>query len=75
MLAGPVEIVSPHKGGKGVTMKMYVAAGVPLLLAVLVGCADAAGDAKSGPQPGDGCGVFEPLNVTGPFAGQKRCLV
>ena len=56
-------------------MKLHLAAGVPLLLAVLVGCADAAGDAKSGPQPGDGCGIFEPLNVTGPFAGKKQCLV
>jgi hypothetical protein len=56
-------------------MKMHVAAGVPLLLAVLVGCADGAGEGKSGPQVGDHVGVFEPLNVTGPFAGDKRCLV
>jgi hypothetical protein len=57
-------------------MKMCVAAGVvPLLLAVAVGCSDAAGATKSGPQVGDGCGVFEPLNVTGPFSGEKRCLV
>ncbi len=56
-------------------MKLYVAAGVPLLLAVLVGCADAAGEAKSGPQPGDMCGVFEPRIVTGPLAGTKTCLV
>jgi hypothetical protein len=56
-------------------MKLHLAAGAPLLLAVLVGCTDAAGETKSGPQVGDNCGIFEPLNVTGPFAGKKQCLV
>jgi hypothetical protein len=75
LLAGPVEIVS-SQGRYDLTMKMHVAAGVPLLLAVLVGCTDAAGETKSGPQVGDHVGVFEPTNVTGPYpAGEKHCLV
>jgi len=56
-------------------MRMHLAAGVPLAFALLVGCADAAGDLESGPQTGDHVGIFEPLNVTGPLAGEKRCLV
>ena len=32
-------------------------------------------DIKSGPQPGDDMGVFNPLNVTGRFAGKSQCLV
>ena len=31
-------------------------------------------DIKSGPQPGQGMGVFQPLNVTGEDAGKKACL-
>jgi len=42
--------------------------------ALLTGCV-AAAELKSGPQPGDSVGAFHPLNVTGPFAGQKQCLV
>ena len=34
-----------------------------------------AADIKSGPQPGDSVGVFNPLNVTGKFAGKSQCLV
>ena len=35
-----------------------------------------AAELKSGPQPGDKLpGPFHPLNVTGPFAGKKQCLV
>ena len=56
-------------------MKLYVAAGVPLLLAVVVGCTDAAGETKSGPQPGEHVGVFEPRHCTGSGAGNKSCLV
>ncbi len=56
-------------------MRTHLIAGVPLALALLVGCADAAGDLKSGPQVGDGVGIFEPLNITGPGAGEKRCPV
>ena len=32
-------------------------------------------DLKSGPQPGQSVPVFNPLNVTGPDAGEKRCPV
>ncbi len=56
-------------------MRFHATAGGVLALALLIGCVDAAGDVKSGPQPGDHMGVFEPLNVTGPFAGNKQCLV
>ena len=35
-----------------------------------------AAELKSGPQAGTEIpGVFHPLNVTGPYAGQKQCLV
>ena len=43
-----------------------------LALASAVVAADAL---KSGPQPGDGLVPFQPLNVTGPFAGKDQCLV
>ena len=41
-------------------MKMYLAAGAPLLLAALLGCAEAAGETKSGPQVGDNCVPLSP---------------
>jgi hypothetical protein len=58
-------------------MKVQLIAGAAmlLLLGALVGWADAAGATKSGPQVGDLCVPFEPLNVTGAFAGTKTCLV
>jgi len=58
-------------------MRMHLATGVPLALALLVGCANAAGDLKSGPQVGDGVGIFEPLGVTGAGKrnGSKFCPV
>ncbi len=56
-------------------MKMSLIAGSSLAFALLVGCANAADDLKSGPQVGDRVDVFEPLHVTGPFAGQKLCPV
>jgi hypothetical protein len=56
-------------------MRMSITAGSVLALALLVGCASAADGLKSGPQVGDGVGVFEPLYLTGPSAGQKRCPV
>jgi hypothetical protein len=46
-----------------------------LALVLLFGSTFAADALKSGPQVGDGVGVFEPLNCTGAFAGDKRCLV
>jgi hypothetical protein len=46
-----------------------------MAIALLVGGVMAAEGLKSGPQVGKGCVPFEPLNVTGKFAGQKKCLV
>jgi hypothetical protein len=49
--------------------------GASAALALLAGSVLAA-DVKSGPQAGDRIpGAFNPLNVTGDDAGQKRCLV
>jgi hypothetical protein len=56
-------------------MRMTLSLGAPLALALLVGCVDAADSLKSGPQVGDGVGIFEPLSVTGPFEGKRQCLV
>ena len=47
---------------------------VPLVL--LLSSATAADGLKSGPQVGDAVpSPFNPLNVTGQFAGKKQCLV
>ncbi len=46
-----------------------------LVIAVLGGCVIAADAPKSGPQIGDGVTPFDPLSVTGKYAGQERCLV
>jgi hypothetical protein len=51
-----------------------------LVAACVVGAVAAgsllAAELKSGPQVGDSIpGPFHPLNVTGPFAGKKQCLV
>jgi hypothetical protein len=35
----------------------------------------AADELTSGPQPGKTVGSFSPLNVTGPDAGERECLV
>jgi hypothetical protein len=56
-------------------MKKYIAVGAPLAIVLLLGSVVVAGDLKSGPQVGAGVGAFEPDNVTGTFAGTKRCLV
>ncbi len=56
-------------------MKNRIAVGASLAVALLVGSVMAAEGLKSGPQPGDKCEVFPPLNVTGPLAGKKACLV
>ena len=34
-----------------------------------------AADIKSGPQPGKGLTPFNPLNVTGDYAGKSQCLI
>jgi hypothetical protein len=57
-------------------MKHLFAAGASMALALLVGSAWAAGDLESGPKVGEKVpGPFNPLNVTGSFAGKKQCLV
>ncbi len=56
-------------------MRKHFALGATLALALLVGCAEAGDSVKSGPEVGQGCVPFHPLNVTGQFAGQKQCLV
>jgi hypothetical protein len=58
-----------------VRMKSRVTVGAGLAAALLAGCAFAADGFKSGPQPGDHMGIFDPLNVNGPAAGQKACRV
>ena len=53
-----------------------VAAGTSLALALLLVSARADDGLKSGPQVGDAVpSPFNPLNVTGKFAGKKQCLV
>jgi hypothetical protein len=52
------------------------AAGATLAAALLAGGVIAAEALESGPQVGKTIpGAFNPLNVTGDDAGQKRCLV
>jgi hypothetical protein len=53
-----------------------MAAGTSLALALFVAGAWGAERLESGPQVGKQIpGPFNPLNVTGPDAGQKRCQV
>jgi len=57
-------------------MTHRIAAGASLAVMLLVGSVIGADDLKSGPQVGEKIpGAFNPLNVTGSDAGQKRCLV
>ena len=57
-------------------MTYRVAAGASLALVLLLGSAPADDGLKSGPQVGDAVpSPFNPLNVTGKFAGMKQCLV
>ena len=56
-------------------MNRRIAVGASLALALLLGGAWAADALKSGPQPGDDMTPFDPLNVTGDFAGDRQCLV
>lgn len=56
------------------TKHVLAAALVLPLLAITIVCAE--DRLKSGLQPGEELtGLFEPLNVTGPFAGEQHCLV
>ncbi|HZU39199.1 MAG TPA: hypothetical protein VFA18_24955 [Gemmataceae bacterium] len=56
-------------------MRTCIAVGACLAATLLAGSVLADDALKSGPQPGDHLEVFEPLNVTGPFAGRKQCLI
>jgi hypothetical protein len=56
-------------------MNRRIAMGASLALVLLIGGAWAADALKSGPQPGDDLTPFDPLNVTGEFAGETQCLV
>jgi hypothetical protein len=57
-------------------MTYRVAAGASLALVLLFGSAWAVDALQSGPQVGDAVpSPFNPLNVTGKFAGTKQCLV
>lgn len=56
-------------------MKRYSLIATAVAGALFLSSAIAA-DLKSGPQAGDGLpGPFHPLNITGPDAGKKQCLV
>jgi hypothetical protein len=56
-------------------MKSRIAVGASLTVALLVGSVIAADALKSGPAVGKNLSPFNPLNVTGKFAGAKQCLV
>jgi hypothetical protein len=56
-------------------MRSRIAVGASLALALLAGGLLAAEALKSGPQVGDSVNSFEPLNVTGEYAGEKKCQV
>jgi len=57
-------------------MKHRMATVVSLTLALLAGSVWAGDALQSGPKVGDGVPrPFNPLNVTGKFAGNKQCLV
>lgn len=50
--------------------RLFLAASVGAI--ALLGCE---GDGKSGASPGKSVSTFNPLNVTGDDAGEKRCQV
>ena len=57
-------------------MTYRVTAGASLALVLLLGSGRTDDALKSGPQVGDAVpSPFQPLNVTGKFAGKKQCLV
>jgi hypothetical protein len=57
-------------------MRHRIVVGAPLIAALIVGCAMAANNLKSGPQAGSSHIVpFNPLHVTGETPGEKSCLV
>jgi hypothetical protein len=60
---------------KGIAMKHGFAMGVLAVTALALSSTFAGDTLKSGLPPGGKCTPFHPLNVTGPFAGMKQCLV
>jgi len=56
-------------------MRYRIAVGAALAAVLLASTAPGATPLKSGPQPGDKLTPFDPLNVNGTDAGEKRCLV
>lgn len=56
-------------------MNKRIAVQGSMVALLLVGTLLADDALKSGPQPGDSVGVYQPLHVTGRFAGQKQCPV
>jgi hypothetical protein len=56
-------------------MKQCLTAGALVAAAVVLSTAVAGDALKSGLPVGGSPTPFHPLNVTGPFAGQKQCLV
>ena len=56
-------------------MKHCLTAGALVAAAVVLSTAMAGESLKSGLPVGGSPTPFHPLNVTGPFAGQKQCLV
>jgi hypothetical protein len=56
-------------------MKNRFAVGAFAIAALVLSSAIAGGTLKSGLQVGESPKPFHPLNVTGPEAGQKQCLV
>lgn len=56
-------------------MKMGSSSGLVLAVTVLAGGVLAAAEIKSGPQPGQGVNVFNPLHLNGQDEGKKTCPV
>jgi hypothetical protein len=56
-------------------MKHGIALGAIAVTALVLSSAVAGGSLKSGLAVGESPTPFHPLNVTGPFAGKKQCLV
>jgi hypothetical protein len=48
---------------------------VPAAVVGIIAGVGLGAELKSGPQPGKSVPVFNPLNVTGPDAGEKQCPV
>jgi hypothetical protein len=60
---------------KGSIMKHGFALGALAVMGVVLSTTMAGETLKSGLQVGESPTPFHPLNVTGPFAGKKQCLV